>query len=196
MKTWRWDLFYEIDHMETMADERTARLEARRNRMLVRIWPWMMLIAWFVADAFCGGRIEIMFMLTIYIPVLGNNLLALKEGTFCTDDDKLDERSVRTNAKVELLAHPLVLLWWFFVILSKQWMLPHRRLWALAPAVACTCVYWVLEAMAHGHYLWAAQEEGEEILPPSRRERLIAAVWTLSLAASAALTVMGLTSAM
>ena len=182
--------------METIADERTARLEARRNRMLVRIWPWMMLFAWFVADAFCGGRIAIMFMLTIYIPVLGNNLLALKEGTFCTDDDKLDERSVRTNAKVELLARPLVLLWWFFVILSKQWMLPHRRLWALAPAVACTCVYWVLEAMAHGHYLWAAQEEGEEILPPSRRERLIAAVWTLSLAASAALTVMGLTSAM
>ena len=37
MKTWRWDLFYEIDHMETIADERTARLEARRNRMLVRI---------------------------------------------------------------------------------------------------------------------------------------------------------------
>lgn len=106
MKTWRWDLFYEIDHMETIADERTARLEARRNRMLVRIWPWMMLIAWFAADAFCGGRIAIMFMLTIYIPVLGNNLLALKEGTFCTDDDKLDERSVRTNAKVELLVRP------------------------------------------------------------------------------------------
>ena len=42
----------EIDHMETIADERTARLEARRNRMLVRIWPWMMLIAWFAADAF------------------------------------------------------------------------------------------------------------------------------------------------
>ena len=62
------------------------------------------------------------FMLTIYIPVLGNNLLALKEGTFCTDDDKLDERSVRTNAKVELLARPLVLLWWYFVILSKHWM--------------------------------------------------------------------------
>ena len=28
MKTLRWDLFYEIQHMETVADERTARLEA------------------------------------------------------------------------------------------------------------------------------------------------------------------------
>lgn len=161
MKTWRWDLFYEIDHMETIADERTARLEARRNRMLVRIWPWMMLIAWFAAEAFCSGRIAIMFMLTIYIPVLGNNLLALKEGTFCTDDDKLDERSVRTNAKVELLARPLVLLWFFFEILSKQWMLPHRHLWALAlQRLAPVCIG-----------CWRLWLTGTICGPPKRKER-------------------------
>ena len=43
MKTLRWDLFYEIQHMETVADERTARLEARRNKWLLRTYPWLLL---------------------------------------------------------------------------------------------------------------------------------------------------------
>ena len=44
MKTLRWDLFYEIQHMETVADERTARLEARRNKWLLRAYPWLLLV--------------------------------------------------------------------------------------------------------------------------------------------------------
>ena len=54
MKTLRWDLFYEIQHMETVADERTARLEARRNKWLLRTYPWLLLVIYLFAGTFVG----------------------------------------------------------------------------------------------------------------------------------------------
>ena len=59
MKTLRWDLFYEIQHMETVADERTARLEARRNKWLLRAYPWLLLVIYLFANMFDGWGGEI-----------------------------------------------------------------------------------------------------------------------------------------
>lgn len=197
MKTLRWDLFYEIQHMETVADERTARLEARRNKKLLRAYPWLMLASYLIAAAVGGRRMEVLFWGAVLLPVLGCTLLDLREGTLCTDEDHEGAQSGRIGAKIDLLVRPFLVFWYFFNLLL-QGSTPSRWGWemllALAPATGCACLYWALAAMAHGHCLWKAQREGEEVPPPSRREGLVKAVWALLLAASMALTAVGVRS--
>lgn len=196
MKTLRWDLFYEIQHMETVADERTARLEARRNKWLLRTYPWLLLVIYLFAGMFVGwdGGIRPLLLLALFLPVLCNTLLSLRDGTLCTDEDHEGAQSSRIGAKIDLLVRPFFVFWYFFNLLL-QGPTPSRWGWemllALAPATGCACLYWALAAMAHGHCLWVAGREGEELPPPSRREGLAKAVWALLLAASVALTVLG-----
>ncbi len=196
MKTLRWDLFYEIQHMETVADERTARLEARRNKWLLGTYPWLLLVIYLFAGTFVGwdGGIRPLLLLALFLPVLCNTLLSLRDGTLCTDEDHEGAQSSRIGAKIDLLVRPFFVFWYFFNLLL-QGSTPSRWGWemllALAPAAGCTCLYWALAGLAHGHCLWKAQQEGEEVPPPSRREGLAKAVWALLLAASVALTVLG-----
>lgn len=199
MKTLRWDLFYEIQHMETVADERTARLEARRNKWLLRTYPWLLLVIYLFAGTFVGwdGGIRPLLLLALFLPVLCNTLLSLRDGTLCTDEDHEGAQSSRIGAKIDLLVRPFFVFWYFFNLLL-QGPTPSRWGWemllALAPAAGCTCLYWALAAMAHGHCLWKAQQEGEEVPPPSRREGLAKLAWAVLLAASMALTVLGVRS--
>lgn len=199
MKTLRWDLFYEIQHMETVADERTARLEARRNKWLLSTYPWLLLVIYLFAGMFVGwdGGIRPLLLLALFLPVLCNTLLSLRDGTLCTDEDHEGAQSSRIGAKIDLLVRPYFVFWYFFNLLL-QGSTPSRWGWemllALAPATGCACLYWALAAMAHGHCLWKAQREGEEVPPPSRREGLAKAVWAVLLAASVALTVLGVRS--
>ena len=196
MKTLRWDMFYEIQHMETVADERTARLEARRNKKLLRAYPWLMLASYLIAAA-VGGRRILLLLLALFLPVLCNTLLSLRDGTLCTDEDHEGAQSGRIGAKIDLLVRPFLVFWYFFNLLL-QGSTPSRWGWemllALAPATGCACLYWALAAMAHGHCLWKAQREGEEVPPPSRREGLAKLAWAVLLVASMALTVLGVRS--
>lgn len=199
MKTLRWDLFYEIQHMETVADERTARLEARRNKWLLSTYPWLLLVIYLFAGMFVGwdGGIRPLLLLALFLPVLCNTLLSLRDGTLCTDEDHEGAQSSRIGAKIDLLVRPYFVFWYFFNLLL-QGSTPSRWGWemllALAPATGCACLYWALAAMAHGHCLWKAQREGEEVPPPSRREGLAKLAWAVLLAASVALTVLGVRS--
>lgn len=199
MKTLRWDLFYEIQHMETVADERTARLEARRNKWLLKTYPWLLLVIYLFAGMFVGwdGGIRPLLLLALFLPVLCNTLLSLRDGTLCTDEDHEGAQSSRIGAKIDLLVRPYFVFWYFFNLLL-QGPTPSRWGWemllALAPATGCACLYWALAAMAHGHCLWKAQREGEEVPPPSRREGLAKLAWAVLLAASMALTVLGVRS--
>ena len=181
MKTLRWDLFYEIQHMETVADERTARLEARRNKKLLRAYPWLMLASYLIAAA-VGGRRILLLLLALFLPVLCNTLLSLRDGTLCTDEDHEGAQSSRIGAKIDLLVRPFLVFWYFFNLLL-QGSTPSRWGWemllALAPATGCACLYWALAAMAHGHCLWKAKREGEEVPPPSRREGLAKLAWAV-----------------
>ena len=110
MKTLRWDLFYEIQHMETVADERTARLEARRNKKLLRAYPWLMLASYLIAAA-VGGRRILLLLLALFLPVLCNTLLSLRDGTLCTDEDHEGAQSGRIGAKIDLLVRPFLVFW-------------------------------------------------------------------------------------
>lgn len=196
MKTLRWDLFYEIQHMETVADERTARLEARRNKWLLRTYPWLLLVIYLFAGTFVGwdGGIRPLLLLALFLPVFCNTLLSLRDGTLCTDEDHEGAQSSRIGAKIDLLVRPFFVFWYFFNLLL-QGPTPSRWGWemllALAPAAGCACLYWALAGLAHGHCLWKAQQEGEEVPPPSRREGLAKLAWAVLLAASVALTVLG-----
>ena len=194
MKTLRWDLFYEIQHMETVADERTARLEARRNKKLLRAYPWLMLASYLIAAAVGGRRMEVLFWGAVLLPVLGCTLLDLREGTLCEEEEAGEEAASRRNAKVGLLVRPWLAFFLLFSMMTQEWAMPQRLLLALAPATGCACLYWALAAMAHGHCLWKAQREGEEVPPPSRREGLAKLAWAVLLVASMALTVLGVRS--
>ncbi len=194
MKTLRWDLFYEIQHMETVADERTVRLEARRNKWLLRAYPWLLLASYLIAAAVGGRRMEVLFWGAVLLPVLGCTLLDLREGTLCAEEEAGEEAASRRNAKVGLLVRPWLAFFLLFSMMTQEWAMPQRLLLALAPATGCACLYWALAAMVHGHCLWKAQREGEEVPPPSRREGLAKLAWALLLAASMALTAVGVRS--
>ena len=67
MTTLRWDLFHESNYMETVWDERTTQLEARRYKAAMSWYPTIML-AGYLGARLVGDNLRFLFYAVLCLP--------------------------------------------------------------------------------------------------------------------------------
>ena len=69
MTTLRWDLFHEANYMETVRDERTALLEARRYKAVVNGYP-LILLAVYALSKIVRDEVHFVLYGVLILPML------------------------------------------------------------------------------------------------------------------------------
>ncbi len=182
MTTLRWDLFHEANYMETVRDERTALLEARRYKAVVNGYP-LILLAVYALSKIVRDEVHFVFYGVLILPMLLNNVMALRDGTLLVDESAriADGRFHRFDLVWTLIVLPCVMA-------MELGTSPDdlRRAVFVPWLVVNLC--WLVYVLAHGWHLKQLAGEELELPPVSRFEKPARVLWVLALAASLVLS--------
>ncbi|MBQ8647522.1 MAG: hypothetical protein IJ484_05220 [Oscillospiraceae bacterium] len=176
MTTLRWDLFHESNYMETVWDERTTQLEARRYKAAMSWYPTILLAGYFGARL-VGDNLRFLFYAVLCLPQLMNTVLALRDGTLLVSELPRPKKRRYGELFLDLIVLPYVTA----LILGSP-ADDLRRAVFVPWLVVDLC--WLVYVLAHRRHLLQLAGEEMELPPVSRFEQPARALWALTLAVS------------